>query len=540
MPRDEIPEQKTDAYIDGVWYTIARNTMTYNPQGKRITSENLAGQITTTAWDCCHKVSENRTDGYGYNLRGELVSATKNTEVTEYAYQYDDIGNRITSLDLGTNRTYTANSLNQYTAITDVATASSPSQDETFTPQFDDNGNQALIKTATGIWSVTYSGENRQILWSCIQSNNSNNPNNQTILSMSYDRIGRRVTKNDQRFVYDGCLQIANFEHQTSNIKLQTFIWDPTEKIATRPLWMQIAESASNYFYFHDGNKNVSDLVSLKSGQCVVAHYEYAPFGSALAAVGGVAVASCGFELYNPYRYSSEYADDSVGLVYYNYRHYEPVMGRWISRDPQPRPMSSLYAMAANNPVGAFDWLGLDPDPKKLCEDGKKSAESSDQVKDITRRMNNRQCSFTAKCECCNIPGRFGELTTETARSSTLTLCIDGPNKTAKDFKETYIHELIHANDHCGYNEREFTCDHKICSELKAYSEDGSCKSGGSYRLPEETERECIERGALNSVFDEGRCKGKAKGKLKEEIAKQFLYCVSPEVRKRIREESKK
>ena len=41
--RGEILEQKTDAYIDGIWYTIARNTMTYNPQGKRITSENLAG-----------------------------------------------------------------------------------------------------------------------------------------------------------------------------------------------------------------------------------------------------------------------------------------------------------------------------------------------------------------------------------------------------------------------------------------------------------------------------------------------------------------
>ena len=29
----------------------------------------------------------------------------------EYAYNYDDIGNRITSTDLGTNRTYIANNL---------------------------------------------------------------------------------------------------------------------------------------------------------------------------------------------------------------------------------------------------------------------------------------------------------------------------------------------------------------------------------------------------------------------------------------------
>ena len=40
---------------------------------------------------------------------------------SEYAYQYDDIGNRLSSLDLGTNRTYTVNSLNQYTSITGEA-----------------------------------------------------------------------------------------------------------------------------------------------------------------------------------------------------------------------------------------------------------------------------------------------------------------------------------------------------------------------------------------------------------------------------------
>ena len=43
----------------------------------------------------------------------------------EYEYQYDDIGNRITSTDLGTNRTYTANSLNQYTLISNLCDSAS-------------------------------------------------------------------------------------------------------------------------------------------------------------------------------------------------------------------------------------------------------------------------------------------------------------------------------------------------------------------------------------------------------------------------------
>ena len=72
--------------------------------------------------------------------------------------------------------------------------------DNGITPLFDADGNQTRVKTATGIWSVTYNGENRPILWICGATN----------IVMAYDRMGRRVTKNDQRFVYGGYLQISN------------------------------------------------------------------------------------------------------------------------------------------------------------------------------------------------------------------------------------------------------------------------------------------------------------------------------------------
>ena len=157
-------------------------------------------------------MSEDRVDEYGYNIRNELISAAKNAEGAkelEYAYRYDDIGNRITSLDLGTNRTYVANNLNQYTSISNSALSVSPRVE--FIPQFDDDGNQTLIQTVTGIWSATYNGENRPILWQCV-STDSLTPNSSTppFISMSYDRMGRRVTKNNQRFIYDGYLQIAD------------------------------------------------------------------------------------------------------------------------------------------------------------------------------------------------------------------------------------------------------------------------------------------------------------------------------------------
>ena len=48
--------------------------MTYNEQGKRTSLENLAGQVTTTAWDSCHKVSETYPVRYTYDIFGNKTT----------------------------------------------------------------------------------------------------------------------------------------------------------------------------------------------------------------------------------------------------------------------------------------------------------------------------------------------------------------------------------------------------------------------------------------------------------------------------------
>ena len=86
-------------------------------------------------------------------------------------------------------------------------------------------------------WSVTYNGENRLVRWQNVSPNSStHNSSTPSLISMSYDRMGRRVTKNDQRFFYDGYLQICNFHSTTTTSNYNYFIWDPTEPVATRPL----------------------------------------------------------------------------------------------------------------------------------------------------------------------------------------------------------------------------------------------------------------------------------------------------------------
>ena len=164
------------------------------------------------------------------------------------------------------------------------------------------------------------------------------------------DRMGRRVemctekdgTETLQRFVYANYLCIQQLRG-TDNALFHSYVWDPTEPIATRPL-VFIPSGGEVSYYFHDGNKNVSDLVPA-SGAPI--HYSYTPFG--------VPTASAPSE--NPFRFSSEVYDKPLGLIYYNYRHYNSNDGRWGRRDPK-NEYGNGYLFVANQVINQKDSLG--------------------------------------------------------------------------------------------------------------------------------------------------------------------------------------
>ena len=68
------------------------------------------------------------------------------------------------------------------------------------------------------------------------------------------------------------------------------------------------------------------------------------PFGEPLAASGTVAAEM-------PFRFSTKYQDAETGLLYYGYRYYDPVTGRWLSRDPLEALVdaSSRYRLLRSN-----------------------------------------------------------------------------------------------------------------------------------------------------------------------------------------------
>ena len=169
------------------------------------------------------------------------------------------------------------------------------------------------------------------------------------------EEVNGVVTKH-HKFVYDNYLCIQKLDALNNNAQINLFVWDPTEPVATRPLFTQRG-TGYKFFYTCDGNKNVSEMVHFEQRNDIAAHYDYAPFGAVTRAISASAVIDNTFTTDNPFRFSSEYHDDTLGLVYYNYRHYNPIDGRWCGRDFISLP--TLYLAFSNNSIAFYDLYGL-------------------------------------------------------------------------------------------------------------------------------------------------------------------------------------
>jgi len=170
-----------------------------------------------------------------------------------------------------------------------------------------------------------------------------------------YDFMGRRVFKkvisgtgtvtSHQRFIYRGYLQIACVDlTRTNHPALWLITWDPTQAIATRPLAIQ--KDGTWYTYGLDLTKNVCEVFGA-TGYIRTA-YTYSPYGQ-VTATGNVT---------QPIQWSSEFNDEELGLVYYNYRYYNTQDGKWLSRD-YIRDSNNAYLALKNNSLNVIDLIGL-------------------------------------------------------------------------------------------------------------------------------------------------------------------------------------
>ena len=258
---------------------------------------------------------------------------------------------------------------NATTTVTDIAGRT--------TSVTDAAGNQTRVKTSTDIWAISYDAENRPTDFTKVDSSGS------TSIHCEYDHMGRRATKTvtvnnnvtlHQRYIHRGHLQIAALDMtRAAHPALWYITWEsprglgggldklqsmfapqgragnvvpashPTQPVATRPLAIQ--KGGTWYTYGWDLTKNICEVYG-PAGYIRTA-YTYTPYG-AVTAAGDVT---------QPFQWSSEYNDTELGLIYYNYRHYNPVDGRWIGRDIAIM-LDNLYNFTANEPIMYFDYIG--------------------------------------------------------------------------------------------------------------------------------------------------------------------------------------
>ena len=258
-------------------------------------------------------------------------------------YSYDDVGNRLTgpgAKDTG----YQYNDGNQMITGRILAYI------------YDNQGNQTqrIINNAPDkSWLLTWDYENRL---GRIEKSKGNTEKRTT--TFKYDPLGRRIEKQHvtltdgitktttTTYVYDGdniIQEIANDGGATT----RTF-YTHGQGI-DEPLAM---ERNGNYYYYHaDGLGSITTITD--ANRNVVQSYSYDSFG--------MLKPSTSFR--NSYTYTAREWDRETGLLFLRNRYYDPMEGRFVSKDPIGFEGGdvNLYGYVKNNPIKYKDSSGKLP-----------------------------------------------------------------------------------------------------------------------------------------------------------------------------------
>jgi len=212
---------------------------------------------------------------------------------------------------------------------------------------------EAVIETvpsaATG-WSQSWDFENRLI------KVEKGTATDKRTVTFTYDPQGRRIEKKVEildngststetyAYVYDG---------DNIPLEIQTSPSGATEKTvythgAGVDEHLALERNGSSYFYHADG---LGSIVSITDrNRSVVQSYEYDSYG--------MVKPSTSFR--NSYTYTGREWDRETGLYYYRARYYDPMEGRFISKDPIGYNGGlNVYSYVGQNPINYKDPTGL-------------------------------------------------------------------------------------------------------------------------------------------------------------------------------------
>jgi RHS repeat-associated protein len=350
--RDILAYRKNDLAAG----TLSKFTYSVNNIGQResvaTTGTAFAGSPANWTW--------------GYDSLGQVTSADSPTFVNDRGYLYDAIGNR-RGIRIGAagvpkesdgsispgqgTLIYASNPLNQYTTVPQVPSA----------PSFDLDGNMTAgpVAGAAGANVGIPVPANAELTWDA-ENRLVKAVVGEATINYTYDHLSRLISRSvgvspttATHYLYDGWNRIAEYSGTTLET---TYLWgmdlSGTMQGAGGVGGLLSVKSGSAVHYpAFDGNGNVSEY--LDGNGAVAAHFEYDPFGNLVVDSQGNAAAF-------PYRFSTKPQDPTTGLYYYGYRYYDPVTGRWPSRDPiEEEGGINLYGFVGNDSVARGDILGL-------------------------------------------------------------------------------------------------------------------------------------------------------------------------------------
>jgi len=341
-----------------------------------VADANLTGSGTTSyTYDNASNVgSVKYPNGIATSFTYDLLNrvATASSQVSSYQYQRDPTGNLKNVVELGgrtVNWTYDgiyrltnesiANDPSQnggnvaYTfdpvgnrsqEVSSISGLSSGSwgynaDDEVSSESYDPNGNV----TATGGKSFTYDSENHLMSMG-------------STVALLYDGDGNRAAKTvngvTTYYLVDdlnptGYPQVVE-ELSGAGVVQRQYTYGLQRISENQPL----SGTWTVSFYGYDGGGSVRQLTN--SAGTVTDTYEYDAFGNAWTVSGTTP---------NNYLYRGEQFDSDLGLYYLRARYYNPLTGRFMSRDPEDHPLTDIkelhrYLYAGGNPVNAVDPTG--------------------------------------------------------------------------------------------------------------------------------------------------------------------------------------
>ncbi len=281
--------------------------------------------------------SKNETYGYDELYRLLTVTSTK-----PESFNYDAVGNRQHGPG-ATDTAYVPNSANQLIQGRKLAYA------------YDNFGNQTTKTDPDATdksWVQTWDYNSRLVKVEKIKGAE------RRTVTFTYDPFGRRIGK-QMTTVIDGSTKTRNWSYLYDGDSVAVEFCTDENNTTTKTYYTQgpgidehlaVERGGQLYYYHADGLGSIAAITD--AAHTVIQSYEYDSYGMVTPATS----------FRNSYVYTGREWDKETGLYYYRARYYDPIEGRFISKDPIGLAGGiNVYAYVQNNPINRIDPLGLRP-----------------------------------------------------------------------------------------------------------------------------------------------------------------------------------